>query len=90
MTFREAFLTACELNPKAMKGQSKLLARLRKTDPRNKVVRNRWARIEKRVAARYRKETGHVGEIDWGSILDWLIANLPTILQLLMAILTLF
>jgi hypothetical protein len=89
VTFREAFLTACELNPKAVKGRAKLFARLRAADPRLKPVRNRWARIEKKVAARYRKETGkEVG--DWRDVLDWLIANLPAILQILMTILTLF
>ena len=89
MTFREAFLAACELNPKAMKGQAKLLARLRKADIRLTRVRNRWALIEKRVVARYRKDTGkEVG--DWRTILDWLVENLPAILQILMAMLMLF
>lgn len=90
MTFREAFLTACELNPKAMKGRMKFLTRLRKADPRCRVTRRLWDRMEKKVAARYRKEFPHAGAIDWGSILNWLITNLPAILQILMAILILF
>jgi hypothetical protein len=89
MTFREAFLAACELNPKAMKGRSALLARLRRSDPRCRVTRRLWERMEKKVAARYRKETGQeVG--DWREILDWLIENLPAILQIIMTILMLF
>jgi len=90
MTFREAFLLACELNPKATKGQKRLLAKARAADPRRPVVRRLWVRMEKAVERRYRKDTGHVAAIDWQAIIDWLVANLPAILQIIMAILMLF
>jgi len=90
MTFREAFLLACELHPTATTGQKRLLNRIRQTDPRPAGARRLWARMEKLAERRYRKETGYTGAIDWGSILDWLVENLPAILQILMAILMLF
>ena len=89
MTFREAFLLACDLHPTATKGRAKLLARVRRADVRNKRVAARWARLEKRIAAKYRKDTGQeVG--DWRDILDWLVTNLPAILKIILTILMLF
>ena len=89
MTFREAFLLACDLNPTATKGRAKLLARVRRADVRNKRVAARWARLEAKVGARYYKDTGlKVG--DWRDILDWLVSNLPAILKIILAILLLF
>lgn len=89
MTFREAFLIACLENPKAVKGNARLIARARDTSPMRPVARRLWERMEKKVATRYRKETGQeVG--DWQEILDWLVANLPAILQLIMTIIALF
>ncbi|MBU0846687.1 hypothetical protein KKH23_05805 [Patescibacteria group bacterium] len=89
MTFREAFLLACDLHPTATKGRAKLLARVRRADVRNKRVAARWARLEKKIGARYYKETGQkVG--DWRDILQWLIDNLPAILKIILTILMLF
>ena len=91
MTFRESFILACDLNPAATRGQKRRIERARKADPRNAKTRKRWQRMEARVAKRYEKETGRKVS-DWGdgTIIQWLIDNLPAILQLIMSLLMMF
>jgi len=91
MTFREAFLIACDQNPKATVGHKRRIARARKADPRNKRVARRWARMEERAVKRYKAETGQtVTDFGDGQFLQWLIDNLPSILKLMMSILAVF
>lgn len=49
-----------------------------------------WKAIEERVAARYKSETGLEVGADWSSIKDWIVKNLPVILQAIIAILSIF
>ena len=91
MTFREAFLVACDQNPKATAGHRRRIARVARTDPRNKRAARRWKRMEERTAKRYKAETGQtVTDFGDGQFLQWLIDNLPTILKLIMSILAVF
>ena len=90
-TFREAFLVACDQNPRAIRGKTRLLRRVQRADPRRNRNARRWARIEERTAARYKKDTGRVvTDFGDGHFLQWLIDNLPAILSLIMKLLALF
>lgn len=91
MTFREAFLIACAQNPKATKRQKKQIARIARADPRKKRFGRLWTRMQKRTEKRYLKDTGKtVKDFGDGQFLDWLIENLPKILELIMKIMVLF
>jgi len=90
MTFREAFLVACEQNPKALRGNTAMLKRVRNADPRRPIVRALWRRAEKKSVAKYERETGQKVTAFDGSFLTWLMENLPAILQAIMSILALF
>lgn len=91
MTFREAFFIACEQNPKACKGKTAMLAKARNADPRRPLVRSLWKRAEKKSVRQYERETGNkVGEFGDGAFLDWLVNNLPKILEIIMSILAAF
>lgn len=91
MTFREAFITACDLNPNATRGHRRRIERARKADPRRPRTRKRWERMEERVRKRYEEETGKkAGEWGDGQMIDWLITNLPAILKIIMSILMMF
>ena len=91
MTFREAFLYACDRNPKACRGKAKLIRQAQQADFRNKRVAKRWERMEERMVGQYKDDTGRdVKEFGDGKFLDWLIENLPKLIQILMTILALF
>ncbi len=91
MTFREAFFVACEQNPAACKGKTALIAKARLADPRRAGVRLLWRRAEKKSVRQYERETGKkVASFGDGQFLDWLVNNLPKILQIITAILAMF
>lgn len=86
MTFRTAVLTAA----KRTKLSAKTAAKLERLQAEAPVKHKRfWAVAEHVVANKYERQTGKKVK-DWQQILDWLVANLPAILQLLITILPLF
>ena len=90
MTFREAFLTACDQNKK-VHIRRRLMRRVRSADPDEPRIKRRWARMERRTAARYKADTGRtVTDFGDGQFLDWLIENLPAILELIMKLMAMF
>jgi hypothetical protein len=87
VTFREAFTKACDANQKA---SGKFYKRWQAAELDAKDRRVFWSMAERIVSRRYRRATGHVGKIDWQAAWDWIVKNLPAILQILMTILMLF
>jgi hypothetical protein len=92
MTFRTAFLLACLQNERACLGYKTVLNKARKRSTYDKAGYHArlWAVMERVVTRRYRKATGFEGQIDWEKVKEWLVVNLPALLELLFAVLLLF
>lgn len=87
MTFRDAILDACRAQADSVNADPLLagvLKTLEDTPPRHKRF---WVFLEHAVARHYERETGKRPPADWKKILDWLIANLPAILKIILALL---
>jgi hypothetical protein len=53
-----------------------------------------WNAIESWTAWRYERDTGKkppmkAGAIDWSKIMDWLVANMPAIIKMIMVLFSL-
>jgi len=84
MSFRQAVLEAASRDPKLSR---KFTRALEASDTEDRRIF--WGVAERVVTRRYRRATGKVGKIDWQAALDWLIANLPAILKILLSLLVL-
>jgi hypothetical protein len=43
-----------------------------------------WAALQNKAAHQYEQETGEKASADWGAFFEWLMENLPKILELIM------
>lgn len=90
MTFREAFWHAAQQNRK-VRIRRRLLDRIAAADAEEPRFKRLWERMEDKAKARYMEDTGRtVTDFGDGQFLDWLVENLPKILEIVMTILALF
>ena len=87
----EAFAYAKQQNPKACRGHARALNRAIKVGMSTPKSSRYWNRVGDRTIKRYERKTGRkfVGWGD-GAFLEWLVENLPSILQIVMSIISLF
>jgi hypothetical protein len=87
MNLREAILEAAKQRKGLEKRQKKVVAQLVATPLKGHP--RFWAALEHIVIRRYERRTGKKFPGDWKDLIDWLVANLPAILQIMILILAL-
>lgn len=91
MDFRSAFLAAAD-GAKLSKSQQAKLESIKS----RQVFPRFWAAVENAVVHRYERETGNevptdaTGAFDWANLIEWLRANLPTIIKVVITIMGFF
>lgn len=88
MDFREALLAAAAAYPRVLGKKQKATLKKLREKPQARFSRF-WAAAAAMAAHRYERQTGRKlpAEIDWATILDWLVTNLPKILLVLASLL---